>query len=134
MKIIVLILMLFLNNCSTPEKITKFNPSINNGCSRITESKERLLCISKMIKQLEDIRNSKIIILEKQNIKRIDERYSLFKTTYCFSDQNEKENFLCFESEKEEYNPTLTGLIIDYSVKIGGGFIIGFVTGIVVLK
>jgi predicted small secreted protein len=134
MKIIALILLLFLSNCSTPEKVTKFNPSINTGCSKVIESKERLLCISKMIKQLEDIRNSKIIITEKENIKRIDQRYSLYRTTYCFSDQDEKEKYLCFESEKEEYDPTLTGIIIDYSVKIGGGFVIGFVTGVGVVK
>lgn len=134
MKIIVLILILFLNNCNTPEKITRFNPTVNEGCSKVIESKERLLCISKMIKQLEDIRNSKIIIVEKKNINRVDQRYSLFRTTYCFSDQTEKEKYLCFDSEKEEYDPTLVGIIIDYSTKIGGGFILGVATGIGILK
>ena len=82
MKTIVLILMLLLSNCSTSEKITKYNPSFNVGCSKIVESKDRLLCISKMIKQLEDIRNSKIIIVEKKKIERVDQRYSLFNTTF----------------------------------------------------
>lgn len=134
MKIIVLILTLILSNCSTPEKIINYNPSVNSGCSAIVESKDRILCISKMIKQLEDIRNSKIIITEKKKIERINQKYSLFSTTYCFSDKEEKEKYLCFESKKEEYDPTLTGIIMDYSVKIGGGFIIGFVTGVVSVR
>jgi len=134
MKTIVLILMLLLSNCSTPEKVTKYNPSFNSGCSKIVESKDRLLCISKMIKQLEDIRNSKIIIVEKKKIERVDQRYSLFNTTYCFSDMEEKEKYLCFDSEREEYDPTLAGIIIDYSTKIGAGFIIGIATGIGVVK
>ena len=138
MKIIVLtltlVLTLILNNCSTSEKVTSYNPSVHSGCSAIIESKDRILCISKMVKQLEDIRNSKIVIVEKKKIERVDQKYSLFSTTYCFSDKEEKEKYLCFESKKEEYDPTLTGIIMDYSIKIGGGFIIGFVTGVVSVK
>lgn len=130
MKIIVLILSLIIGNCSTPEKITKYNPTIEKGCSAITDSKERLLCISKMVKQLEDIRNSKIVIIDKKKIARIDESYSSFTTTYCFTDLNEKEKFLCFESTKEEYDPTFIGVVFDYSKKIGFGFVIGLVTGL----
>ena len=134
MKIFVLVLFLILSNCATPEKITKFNPSLETGCSNIEQTKERLICVSKMIKQLEDIRNSKIIIVEKKKLERVDQRYSMFSTLYCFTDIEEKEKFLCFESKKEEYDPTLVGIIIDYSSKIGVGFTIGIVTGIGVLK
>jgi len=134
MRIFVLILFLILSNCSTPEKIIKFEPHLETGCSNVRETKERLICISKMIKQLEDIRNSKIIIVEKKKLERIDQRYSMFSTLYCFTDKEEKEKFLCFESKKEEYDPTLGGIVIDYSSKIGVGFILGIVTGIGVLK
>lgn len=130
MKIFVLLVTLILSNCSTPEKIVKYNPTIENGCSAITESKERLVCISKMVKQLEDIRNSKIIIVDKKKVSRIDETYSSFKTTYCFTDQTEKDKFLCFESIKEEYDPTFIGIVFDYSKKIGFGFVVGLVTGL----
>lgn len=133
-KTIVLTIILFLSNCSTPEKLIKYNPSPINGCAAVTEVKERFNCISKMVKQLEDIKNSKITISEKIKLERVDQKYSLFRTTYCFTDLNEKEKFLCFDSTKEEYDPTLTGIIMDYSVKIGGGFIIGFATGVSVVK
>ena len=74
------------------------------------------------------------IIVEKKKIQRIDQRYSLFNTTYCFSDVEEKEKYLCFDSEKEEYDPTLMGIVIDYSTKVGVGFIIGVTTGISIVK
>ena len=130
MKIIVLILAILISNCSTPEKITNYSPNLSVGCSNITESKERLLCISKMVKQLEDIRNSKIIVVSKKKNERINESFSSFTTIYCFSNKDEKEKFLCFESTKEEYDPTLLGIIFDYTKKIGFGFVIGLVTGL----
>jgi hypothetical protein len=133
MKTFVLILSLFvlLSNCATEEKlITQYNPTLQKGCSAIVESKERLLCISKMIKQLEDIRNSKIIIADKKKNQRVNEIFVSYTTTYCFSDTKEEEKYLCFESTKDEYDPTVVGIVLDYSKKVGLGFILGVAVGV----
>ena len=127
---LILSLFLFLNNCKSNEQIIKYNPTPTVGCSMIIDSKERLLCISKMIKQLEDIKNSKIIIVDKKENKRVDEIYVSYTITYCFTDKEEKERYLCFDSLRDEYNPTFLGIVIDYSKKVGFGFLIGAIVGV----
>lgn len=131
MKYIIIVLMLSLNNCNTLQPVIqdeKNEPSSNTGCSSINIVKDRLVCIGKLTKQLEEIRNAKVI-LEKEKLKREDERYVKYKYTYCFTDK-EDVKLICFDTYKLEYEPTSMGLFYDFGLKFGFGFLIGLATGI----
>jgi len=103
------------------------------GCSEYSQTTQRLACISGLVKQLENIQNAKIII-EKQKLNRIDNEYVNYKSIYCFADNSGKEKYLCFESIKKEYDPTIIGVVLDWSKKLGIGGVIGFATGVYVFN
>jgi hypothetical protein len=86
-----------------------------------------------LVKQLENIQNAKIVI-EKQKLDRVDQEYVNYKSIYCFADNSGKEKYLCFETIKKEYDPTVIGIVIDWSKKLGIGGAIGFVSGVYIFK
>lgn len=131
MKFIIILLTLNLINCSTFKPVTQEDinePSSNSGCSSITVVKDRLTCIGKLTKQLEEIRNARIT-LEKEKIKREDEKYVKYKYKYCFTDKDDIK-LICFDTYKTEYDPTPLGLMYDFGLKFGFGFVVGLATGI----
>lgn len=126
-----LILFLVLVNCTTAPKKPEFLPSEQSGCSGITETKNRLACIGRLLRQLEGIRNAKIVV-STEDLDRIDMEYINSLETYCFTSPDETEKFLCFESKTVKYDPTTLGKIYSFGVKFGFGFLIGIVTGVAV--
>jgi len=131
MKFIITLLTLSLINCNTLKPAIQEDvnePSSNTGCSSITIVKDRLTCIGKLTKQLEEIRNAHIT-LEKEKIKREDEKYVKYKYKYCFTDKDDIK-LICFDTYKTEYDPTTLGLMYDFGLKFGFGFVVGLATGI----
>lgn len=132
MKLITILLSFLIINCQTINPIIQKNESIeisnNEGCSSIKIVKDRLSCIGKLVKQLEEIKNSRITI-NKEVLIREDERYVKYKYTYCFTDKDNNK-LICFDMIKSEYDPTLMSKVYDFSLKFGLGFILGIVTGI----
>lgn len=137
MKRIIIIFTLILINCNTFNNVSQNNfssntePSNLTGCSQIQIIKDRLICIGKLTKQLEDIRNANIKI-EKEKIERIDQKYVKYKYNYCFTD-NDKNKLLCFDSIHIDYEPTTLSIVYDFSLKFGLGFIVGIMTGIYII-
>lgn len=131
-KILVLFTFVFLSNCSTNvsnlNEVT-YRPNESFGCSKIEDVKLRLKCIGELVKQIEDIRNSKIVA-NKEKLDRIDRKYVRYKTTYCLTDKSEKEKFYCFDAIEEVYEPTASSNLIDLGIRMGLGFVFGIATGV----
>jgi len=124
MKYLVLILFLTINCASVDTKIN-YEPSIESGCASIQETKARLSCISKMLKTLEGIRNAKISVSEKEG-DRVDSEFVSIVETYCFTNKEETESFLCFESRgKLKYKPTFIGQLQSFGWKFLSGLAAG---------
>lgn len=132
MKLIIILLSFLIINCHTINPTIQKNESIeisnNEGCSSIKIVKDRLSCIGKLVKELEEIKNSRISI-NKEVLIRENERYVKYKYTYCFTDKDSNK-LICFDIIKSEYDPTLMSKVYDFSLKFGLGFILGIVTGI----
>lgn len=130
---LVLSMFVYLNNCSSSEikNQISYTPNDSIGCSSITEVKSRLKCIGELIKQVEDIKNSKIAT-SKEKLERIDSRYVKYKTTYCLTNKKESEKYLCFDSFEEVYEPTTTATITNLLTRVGLGFMFGIITGVYV--
>jgi hypothetical protein len=130
-KILGLFTFVFLSNCSSTiskNEIT-YKPSESTGCSSLSEVKARLKCIGELVKQIEDIRNSKIST-NKEKMERIDNRFVKYRTTYCLTDKKESEKYFCFDSYEELYEPTTEAKIVDLLSKLGIGFVFGIATGV----
>lgn len=131
---LVLFTFVFLSNCSTTSsninEVT-YRPNESFGCSKIEDVKLRLKCIGELVKQIEDIRNSKVVA-NKEKLDRIDRKHVRYKTTYCLTDKSEKEKFYCFDAIEEVYEPTTSSNLIDLATRIGLGFVIGLATGVYV--
>lgn len=132
MKLIIILLSFLIINCHTINPTIQKNESIeisnNEGCSSIKIVKDRLSCIGKLVKELEEIKNSRISI-NKEVLIRENERYVKYKYTYCFTDKDSNK-LICFDIIKSEYDPTLMSKVYDFSLKFCLGFILGIVTGI----
>ena len=127
MKRLILALILLVS-CSSPDRKTEYAPSSQNGCVQITEVRSRLACIGRLVKQLEGIRNAKITV-DSEELDRIDSEYINTRETYCFTSQDGSEKFLCFETEIAKYSPTILGQVKSFGIKFGFGFIVGIATG-----
>lgn len=125
---VLLSILLLISNCSSLNENIVYHPSSGIGCSEYSETTKRLGCIANLVKQLENIQNAKIIV-EKKKMDRVNHEYVNYKSIYCFSDSTGKEKYLCFESTKPEYDPTILGIVFDWSKKLGIGGLIGFATG-----
>jgi len=135
MKHIIILSLFLISNCTTfKDVIEKDQYEISNsqGCSSISIVKDRLNCIGKLVKQLEEIRNA-IITVDKEIVIRENERYVKYKYTYCFTDK-ESNKLICFNTIKSEYDPTLIGKVYDFSIKFSLGFLVGITTGITSIK
>ena len=136
MKHIIILSLFLISNCATIDPVLQKNESFqisnNEGCSSIQIVKDRLSCIGKLVKELEEIKNSRITI-KKEQVNREDEKYVKYKYTYCFTDK-ERNKLFCFDILKSEYDPTLLGKIYNFSIKFGLGFLVGITTGIVSLN
>jgi hypothetical protein len=130
-KILVLFTFVFLSNCAsvTSKNEITYKPSESTGCSSLSEVKARLKCIGELVKQIEDIRNSKIST-NKEKIERIDNRFVKYRTTYCLTDKKESEKYFCFDSYEELYEPTTEAKFVDLLSKLGIGFVFGVATGV----
>lgn len=133
-KTLVLFTFVSLSNCSTTISNTNevtYRPNELFGCSSVSEIKTRLKCIGEMVKLLEDIKNSKVIA-NKEKLDRIDRKHVRYKTTYCLTNNQEKEKYFCFDAIEEVYEPTTSSALIDLGTRIGLGFFIGLITGVYV--
>jgi len=128
--LIVLFLFLFVH-CSSTEKRIEYKPSVESGCANISVTKDRLNCISKMIKTLEGIRNAKISVTSVDG-ERYDSEFVNTVETYCFTNVDESEKYLCFDAQVLKYDPTIMGKIKSFVFKFGLGFTFGIVTGMYV--
>ena len=130
-KTLALFMFVFLSNCSTTTTKSEvtYKPNEITGCSSISDVKARLKCIGELVKQIEDIRNSKIAT-NKEKLERIDSRFVKYKTTYCLTNKNESEKYLCFDSFEEVYEPTTGATFVDLLSKLGIGFVFGIATGV----
>lgn len=130
MKRLILIVILLVS-CSSPERKTEYAPSSQNGCVQITDVRSRLACIGRLVKQLEGIRNAKITV-DSEELDRIDSEYVNTRETYCFTSHDGSDKFLCFETEIAKYSPTLLGQVKSIGSKFLFGYIFGMATGLVV--
>ena len=66
-----LLILLFVINCASTEDAIKYEPSPTVGCSGIENVKDRLKCIGRLVQELENIKNAKVVV-EVQKLDRID--------------------------------------------------------------
>ena len=100
-----LFLALFLIGCQTQEVKVSYTPSETVGCIGIIAVKDRLKCIGDLVRQLENIKNAKITV-DSEVLRRIDSETVLTLETYGFVGEKEAK-YLCFQTERETYDPTL---------------------------
>ncbi len=101
-------------------------PDFKVGCSNV-DGKDRAKCISKLLDELEDIKNSNVKATKIKS-ERIDEDYVRVVYKYCLvSEDGLGRELYCFEETSEEYQPSPWGTVKRNLFVSGIGFSIGVI-------